>query len=475
MSSLSRIAFVLVFLLSTAYTADDNRLTIYTAQTGYSITIVQIQNTPYVGLVDVLDPLGRTETKIDGNKFRLMFTPPGASPREFEFQAGNKTYKTSRDKPELTASFAIQNERGYIPVASLPALLASLLDQQIQFHENARRLFLSGAPTRFTAELRKDATSSLVLRFQKPVNPFIATEPGKLHMVFTRDPVIATGAENLTFTDPLISAAIFEEHGGLAELTVNATSPLIASFSDGGRIITLTAAPTAQPAAQAANEQSSAPVAESPAVTPATPVVPLAPRAPNFLVVVDPAHGGDERGAALSNTLQEKDVTLALARRIAGQLEAKGITAILIRSGDSTNSLDQRAAAANSMRPALYIAVHAVSLGQGSSVFTAQLPPSTIDRRAFLPWNSAQSAYLDLSSVAGGSIAAELNTRKVPVRATSASVRPLNNVAAPAVAIEVSPLSSDVSTLTSADYQQRIAGAIAAGVSAVRNKLEAAR
>jgi N-acetylmuramoyl-L-alanine amidase len=475
MSSLSRIAFALALLLSTAYTADDNRLTIYTAQTGYSITVVQIQNTPYVGLVDVLDPLGRTDTKIDGNKLRLKFTPPGSSPREFEFQAGNKTYKRNRDKPELTASFAIQNERGYIPVASLPAFLASLLDQQIQFHDNARRLFLSGASTRFTAELRKDATSSLVLRFQKPVNPFIATEPGKLRMVFTRDPVIATGAENLTFTDPLISAAVFEEHSGLAELTVNATSPLIASFSDGGRTITLTAAPTAQPPAQAANEQPSAPTAESPAVTPNTSTLPLAPRAPSFLVVVDPAHGGNERGAALSNSLQEKDVTLSLARRIAAQLEAKGITAILIRSGDSTNSLDQRAAAANSMRPALYIAVHAVSLGQGSTVFTAQLPPSTIDRRSFLPWNNAQSAYLDLSSVAGGSIAAELNTRKVPVRATSASVRPLNNVAAPAIAIEVSPLSSDVSTLTNADYQQRIAGAIAAGVSAVRNKLEAAR
>ena len=475
MSSLSRITLVLVLLLSTAYTADDNRLTIYTAQTGYSITVIELQNTHYVGLIDVLDPLGRTETRIDGNKLRLMFTPPGSSPREFEFQAGNKTYKTSRDKPEFTAPFAIQNERGYIPVASLPAFLASLLDQQIQFHENARRLFLSGAPTRFTAEIRKDATPSLVLRFQKPVNPFIATEPGKLRMVFTRDPVISTGSDTLTFSDPIISSATFAEHSGLADLTVNSTVPLIAAFSDGGRTITLAPTPTTQPPAQAATEQPVAPSAELPITTPPVSTLPLAPRAPSFLVVVDPAHGGDERGAALSNSLQEKDVTLSLARRIATQLEAKGITAILIRSGDSTNSLDQRAAAANSMRPALYIAVHAVSLGQGSTVFTAQLPPSTIDRRSFLPWNSAQSAYLDLSSITGGSIAAELNTRKVPVRATSASVRPLNNIAAPAIAIEVSPLSSDVSTLTSADYQQRIAGAIAAGVSAVRNKLEAAR
>jgi N-acetylmuramoyl-L-alanine amidase len=475
MSSLSRIALVLVLLLSTAYTADDNRLTIYTTQTGYSITVIQIQNTHYVGLVDVLDPLGRTETKIDGSKLRLMFTPPGSSPRQFEFQAGNKIYKTTRDRPELTAPFAIQNERGYIPVASLPAFLSSLLDQQIQFHENSRRLFLSGAPTRFTAEIRKDATSSLVLRFQKPVNPFIATEPGKLRMVFTRDPVISTGSDTLTFSDPIISSATFAEHSGLADLTVNSTVPLIASFSDGGRTITLAPTPTAQPPAQTATEQPVAPPAELPTTTPPISTLPLAPRAPSFLVVVDPAHGGDERGAALSNSLQEKDVTLSLARRIAAQLEAKGITAILIRSGDTTNSLDQRAAATNSMRPALYIAVHAVSLGQGSTVFTAQLPPSTIDRRSFLPWNNAQSAYLDLSSVAGGSIAAELNTRKVPVRATSASVRPLNNIAAPAVAIEVSPLSSDVSTLTNADYQQRIAGAIAAGVSAVRNKLEAAR
>jgi hypothetical protein len=123
MSSLSRIAFVLVFLLSTAYTADDNRLTIYTAQTGYSITVLQIQNTPYVGLVDVLDPLGRTETKIDGNKLSLRFTPPGASSREFEFQAGNRTYKTTRDKPELTAPFTIRR----IP-AGAPRLAARSTD-----------------------------------------------------------------------------------------------------------------------------------------------------------------------------------------------------------------------------------------------------------------------------------------------------------------------------------------------------------
>jgi N-acetylmuramoyl-L-alanine amidase len=164
-----------------------------------------------------------------------------------------------------------------------------------------------------------------------------------------------------------------------------------------------------------------------------------------------------------------------LARRIGSQLEAKGISEILIRGGDATNSLDQRATTANAMRPALFITVHAATEGRGAAVFTAQLPPTDNDRRSFLPWDSAQSAYLDQSSTAAGSIAAELTARQVPVRAMVASVRPLNNIAAAAIAIEIYPADGSLSTLTSADYQQRIAGAIASGVAAIKDKLGAAK
>ena len=41
---------------------------------------------------------------------------------------------------------------------------------------------------------------------------------------------------------------------------------------------------------------------------------------PRFFVLIDPAHGGSEIGAAISPTLPEKDVVLALARRVQHEL-----------------------------------------------------------------------------------------------------------------------------------------------------------
>ena len=56
-----------------------------------------------------------------------------------------------------------------------------------------------------------------------------------------------------------------------------------------------------------------------------------------------------------------------------------------------------------------------------------------------------------------------------------AALRPLNNVTTTAIAVEVAPPSDDVSQLNSPAYQQLIASAVAAGVAAFRDRLEAGR
>jgi hypothetical protein len=50
----------------------------------------------------------------------------------------------------------------------------------------------------------------------------------------------------------------------------------------------------------------------------------------------------------------------------------------------------------------------------------------------------------------------------------------LNNINTAAIAVEVAAPSSDLSPLTSADYQQLVAGAVANGIAAVRAQLGAA-
>jgi N-acetylmuramoyl-L-alanine amidase len=60
------------------------------------------------------------------------------------------------------------------------------------------------------------------------------------------------------------------------------------------------------------------------------------------------------------------------------------------------------------------------------------------------------------------------------VRTLTAPLRPLNSVVIAALAVEVAPPASDISALSSPDYQQLVAGAVANGIVAARASLEAA-
>jgi N-acetylmuramoyl-L-alanine amidase len=190
-----------------------------------------------------------------------------------------------------------------------------------------------------------------------------------------------------------------------------------------------------------------------------------------ILAVVDPAHGGDERGAALTDKLAEKDVTLGFARLLRHELEIRGFAVALSREGDNTSTVDQRGTAANVARAGIYISLHAVSQGSGVRVYTALLPVEGPSKGVFHAWNAAQAPALPISRIVSAAIVAEMQKREFPVQASSASLRPLNNVLMPAVAVELAPGADGVSDLTSANYQQRAASAIADAVASVRDRL----
>src|SRR5256885_10614956 len=78
-----------------------------------------------------------------------------------------------------------------------------------------------------------------------------------------------------------------------------------------------------------------------------------------FLVVIDPAHGGSDLGSRFSATSNEKDITLAFARRLRNELQAQNIPARLLRDSDVQLTTEQRAIAANTAQPAIFISIHA--------------------------------------------------------------------------------------------------------------------
>ncbi|MBI4917128.1 MAG: N-acetylmuramoyl-L-alanine amidase [Acidobacteria bacterium] len=77
------------------------------------------------------------------------------------------------------------------------------------------------------------------------------------------------------------------------------------------------------------------------------------------LVVLDPGHGGEDQGAKGPAGELEKDITLALARLVAGRLQAAGVTARLTRDGDESVPLADRTALANRLRADAFVSIHA--------------------------------------------------------------------------------------------------------------------
>lgn len=461
-------ALILLSAMLVSGAPPEKHLSVYSVAANYSLPVVQQDGRDYVGLLELLEPLGRVTAKADNSRWRLHFNNMQA-----EFQV-NKTRARVQDRDiELGGKFLMENKRGLVPVGSLSLLLPRFLGGPVSLHEVSDRLFIGSVATHFTALLSAEENPRLVFRFSAPVNPTIATESGQLRMTFSREPLVGPASPTLTFGSKAIPSATYSESNGSAVVTVNAAVPVMATFSNEGRTVTISPAPNA--AQNATQPSTNATTPSTPAAQPAIPApTPATPAARRYFAVVDASHGGDDHGETLSTSMAEKDVTVALARSLRQELESRGISTLVLRDSDANLPVDQRAVFANADHAAIYIAVHASSSGHGVRVYTALLPYGEDDRGPFRSWTTAQRPALPLSQSTATAIVAELQKRQLPVRTLSAALRPLNNVTGPAIAIEVAPQGSDLMQLTAPDYDQLVSGAVATAIASVRDQLGSA-
>ncbi len=483
----ARITVVLLLLMAVGF-AEPRRISVYTPQTSYQVDILVRDGVDYVGLTDLLEPLGRIESRVGGGKFTLIFNGGAA-----EFQDGRRQYRTSvNSNQELPSNFLLADGRGYIPSASIPQVLPQLAGLSAEFHATPRRLFVGSTKFRYSAELRH-TPSRLVLTFPAPVAPSSVIEKGRVRLLFRREPVVSNGSDSVSYGDPFLLSTSFAEIPGGAEFIASVSQPATVSVSDGGRTVTIAAvAPQSPPVAVASTATQGAtqnptqgatqsshpatPSATQPATQSTTTAGVQAPRSRPF-VILDAAHGGSETGEVFSPTLMEKTVNLALARRLQRELEARGIPVVLTRIADNVLTWDQRAISANTCHASLYVALHSSGSGHGARVYTSMIAPAQSGQttRSFLPWERAQAPYLEKSAIAGSALAAEFSYEGLPVRNSPAPLRPLNNITIAAVAVEVAPLGASADELGSPEYQQKIATALASAIAALRGKLEAAQ
>ncbi len=214
------------------------------------------------------------------------------------------------------------------------------------------------------------------------------------------------------------------------------------------------------------------------------PAAPLAPYINHNLIFLDPAHGGPDSGAHLSDRLLEKQVTLSLAEHIRNLLGGNNLSVVLAREADAVAvepaegdqpaaalpppTSDQRAGAANHLHPVACILLHATSSGNGVHIVTSALPPppdTSIDLPSapvrVIPWESAQTDSIPQSFRLASEIGTAIARANLPVHLSRASVRPIDALTCPAVAIEISPLVSGPTQVSDPAYQQRVAQAIA--------------
>jgi N-acetylmuramoyl-L-alanine amidase len=194
---------------------------------------------------------------------------------------------------------------------------------------------------------------------------------------------------------------------------------------------------------------------------------PTVPKPPRNIILLDPAHGGDDPGASLPNNAVEKEVTQAFAIRLKPLLASAGFTVITTHDTDASLPTDLRAGIANHSRAVACLILHATSSGAGIHIATSALPDDAPQPHNPIPWDIAQTASLPQSLRLANELGLALDQAKLPILLIRSSTPPLDNLTCPAAAIELAPLNKDT-PVTDTTYQQQAAQAIVTALTSYR-------
>ena len=87
--------------------------------------------------------------------------------------------------------------------------------------------------------------------------------------------------------------------------------------------------------------------------------------------MIDPGHGGHDAGAVGPSGLQEKELALDIARRVAALVQEElGMRVVLTRPRDQFIGLRERTALANRERADLFLSIHVNAASDGAATGT---------------------------------------------------------------------------------------------------------
>ena len=184
-----------------------------------------------------------------------------------------------------------------------------------------------------------------------------------------------------------------------------------------------------------------------------------------YVVTIDPGHGGSpddahpeklfDPGVRAANGLLEKDLTLDIARRLRGLLQAHGVQVVMTRDSDKFVDITPRIQAANHGRSNLFVSIHLNYFGEDPNVHGSLV----------LYPNAASEPFARAMS-------ATLAQRLEPVGIRGSGIMLKDNLwttaQMPAVTVEAAYLSNrtEADLLKQANTRDALAGAVLAGMQA---------
>ena len=194
-------------------------------------------------------------------------------------------------------------------------------------------------------------------------------------------------------------------------------------------------------------------------------------------VMIDPGHGGEDSGSKGSRGVAEKDLTLALAKKLVQVLEtAETIRPELVRTDDTSISLDQRAGMANHNQGDLLISLHLgttfTPVPTGFSIYywspTTASPTAVPSSSTVKPWDQEQEPYWEKSRMLASLMQEEL-LWSIPWASGGvlpADIYLLRRVRMPAVMLELGSLShpEEAAQLQKAEFQESVAKALSQAI-----------
>jgi N-acetylmuramoyl-L-alanine amidase len=385
----------------------------------------------------------------------------------------------------LSAPVVWEDGRWLVPVDAIPRLIGPLLGLPAEYRAATRVLVVGpvSVPRVTVSTFVSGEMVRVVLEASEKVTFRAQQEAGRVSVAIPRELV------DVAFQQERLTGGIVD----LVQFTGGRENSVVITL--GRRFQQLKAFEQERPTRLVLEFQAAPLPTRAPAATPAPAsgrggAVP--PSAPPVLVL-DPGHGGPDQGAKGPGGATEKDVTLAIARKLRTvAVNNLGYQVFLTRDRDQELSLDERAAIANNYKADLFVSIHTnasrAARANGSEVYFLSYQASDDASRQvavaegeapvsqsaagsdlqMILWDMAQAAHLEESSALASRIQEELAvvTASEGRGVKQAPFRVLVGAAMPAALVEVAFISNpeEEQQLVADAFQNKVAAALARGI-----------